>query len=41
MPSTQETTENRAKADQLEREEVERRYWDVMKGHGRWMFADE
>ena len=41
MPSTQETAENREKADKLEREEVERRHRDAMRGNGRWMFADE
>ena len=41
MASSQENAENRAKADKLEREEVERRYQDAMRGNGRWVFADE
>jgi hypothetical protein len=41
MPGTQETAENREKAEKLEREEVERRYRDAMRGGGRWIFADE
>ena len=41
MAGSQETAENRAKADKLEKEEVERRYQDAMKGNGRWVFADE
>lgn len=41
MHNTQETAENREKAEKLEREEVERRYRDAMRGNERWMFADE
>lgn len=41
MPGTQETEENRAMAEKLEREEVERRHSDAMRGGARWMFADE
>lgn len=41
MAGSQETAANREKADKLEREEVERRYQDAMRGNGRWIFADE
>lgn len=41
MASSQETAANREKADKLDREEVERRYQDAMRGNGRWIFADE
>ncbi|KIW37897.1 uncharacterized protein PV06_09878 [Exophiala oligosperma] len=41
FPSTQEDRENRERARQREREEVERRYCDAKRGGGRWLFADE
>ncbi|EXJ80057.1 hypothetical protein A1O3_08343 [Capronia epimyces CBS 606.96] len=41
MPGTQEEQHNREKARLGEREEVESRYQDAMKGNGRWLFADE
>ncbi|KAL2420121.1 hypothetical protein ABEF95_006890 [Exophiala dermatitidis] len=41
MPGTQEDKENREKARMREREEVERRYQEAMRGDGRWLFADE
>ncbi|KAG9771319.1 hypothetical protein ABEF93_007905 [Exophiala dermatitidis] len=41
MPGTQEDNENREKARMREREEVERRYQQAMRGDGRWLFADE
>lgn len=41
MPGTQEEKENREQARVRDREEVERRYEEAMKGDGRWLFADE
>ncbi|OAP57857.1 hypothetical protein AYL99_08595 [Fonsecaea erecta] len=40
IPSTQEQTEIQEQARQRQREEVEKRYQEAMKG-GRWIFADE
>ncbi|EXJ65814.1 uncharacterized protein A1O5_11055 [Cladophialophora psammophila CBS 110553] len=40
IPSTQEQNENQEQARQKQRDEVERRYQEAIKG-GRWIFADE
>ena len=41
FPTTQKAMENRAQADLMEREKVKERYWEAMRGNGKWKFADE
>ncbi|CAD0045871.1 unnamed protein product [Aureobasidium pullulans] len=41
MPSTQEMEEDRAEADKMDRQRVEERWRDAMRGGGRYMFRDE
>lgn len=41
MPSTQELEQDRAEATRREREKVEERYMDALKGNSRWLFRDE
>ncbi|OBW64123.1 MAG: hypothetical protein AUREO_058110 [Aureobasidium pullulans] len=41
MPSTQEMEEDRAEASKMERQKVEERWRDAMRGGGRYMFRDE
>ena len=38
---TQEEAENRERAKLKEREDVEKRYSEAVRGGGRWLFADE
>lgn len=41
MPSTQEMEEDRAEANKMDRQKVEERWRDAMRGGGRYMFRDE
>jgi len=41
MPSTQEEAEDRLRAVVQEREKVEQRWREAMRGGGRWSFRDE
>lgn len=41
FPTTQEAAQNRAKAREMEREQVAERWRDAMRGDGRWIFRDE
>lgn len=41
MPTTQEAAEDRAKAQELERQKVEERWLEARREGGRWLFRDE
>ena len=41
MPNTQEAAEDRAKAQEMERQKVEERWREAMRDGGRWIFRDE
>lgn len=41
FPTTQEISDNRAKAQEMERQTVEDRWRDAIRGGGRWLFRDE
>jgi len=41
MASTQEMKEDRAKAEENRRQEIQRRHREALRGGGRWIFRDE
>jgi hypothetical protein len=41
FPDTQEMARDRREGEKMERALVEERYWDAMRGGGRWLFRDE